>query len=123
MKLVILGKLPGLNDYIAAERKHRQQGAALKRETERQIRLQIKGQLRGVKFTRPVAMRYVWFEEDRRRDKDNVSGFGRKCIQDALVQLHTLKNDGWANIESFSDDFVVDKKNPRVEIEITEVTP
>lgn len=29
-----------------------------------------------------------------------------------------LKNDGWGEIEAFSDCFFVDKKNPRVEVEI-----
>jgi len=32
-----------------------------------------------------------------------------------------LKNDGWNDIEGFSDEFFVDKQNPRVEVEISEV--
>lgn len=36
-------------------------------------------------------MRYRWFEKDRRRDLDNVSSFGRKVIQDALVECGVLK--------------------------------
>lgn len=66
-------------------------------------------------------MRYTWYERDRRRDKDNISAFGRKVIQDAMVRdLRVLRNDGWANIESFSDRFRVDKLHPRIEIEIEE---
>lgn len=83
----------------------------------------IKAQLRGVRFDRPVTMAYTWHEPNRRRDKDNVSGFGRKVIQDALVRAGVLPNDGWANVEGFSDAFRVDKKNPRIEIEIREVDP
>ena len=79
------------------------------------IRHQIKRPLRE-----PVIMDYMWIERDRRRDKDNICGFGRKVIQDAFVQVHALRNDGWANIKNFSDDFCVDKKRPRVEIEIRE---
>lgn len=67
-------------------------------------------------------MRYRWYEKDRRRDLDNVSSFGRKVIQDALVQTHVLKNDGWKEITGFSDEFFVDADNPRIEVEIEEVT-
>lgn len=66
-------------------------------------------------------MVYNWYEKDRRRDKDNVSGFGRKVIQDALVKAKILKNDGWKDIDGFSDKFYVDTKNPRVVVEILEV--
>lgn len=118
VKLIIPGILPNLNDYIAAERQHRQKAAQMKKQTERIIMLCVKAQLRGVSFDGPVVMRYTWFEPNRRRDKDNVSSFGRKCIQDALVRAGVLKNDGWGEIEAFSDRFFVDKKNPRVEVEI-----
>ena len=66
-------------------------------------------------------MRYVWYEPNKRRDKDNVSSFGRKIIQDALVSGGWLKNDGWADIVGFSDEFRIDKKEPRVEVDIEEI--
>ena len=119
-RLVIPGVLPNLNDYISAERVHRQRGAAMKRQTEQVVMLCARKQLRGVKFTGPVVMRYTWYEPNRRRDKDNISSFGRKCIQDALVRAGVLRNDGWAEIVGFSDRFEVDKKCPRVEVEIEE---
>ena len=77
-----------------------------------------RSQLRGVSFKVPVAMRYSWYEPARRRDKDNVSAFGRKCIQDALIRVGVLENDGWNEIDSFSDRFFLDNKSPRVEVEI-----
>lgn len=121
MKLVIPGPLPGLNDYIAAERSHRQKAANLKRNTQRVVEMCAKKQLRGFRPKGPVRMAYTWYERDRRRDKDNISSFGRKVIQDGLVKSGVLQNDGWANIDGFSDRFKVDKKNPRVEIEIEEI--
>lgn len=120
-KLVIPGILPNLNDYITAERQHRQKAAAMKRQIEQIVILCAKSQLRGVKFTKPVIMRYKWYEPNRKRDKDNISSFGRKCIQDGLVKAKVLRNDGWSEIEAFSDEFFVDKRTPRVEIEIEEV--
>lgn len=119
VKLVIPFALPGLNELIAAERQHRQKAAKLKREHQRAVELCIRSQLHRP-LREPVTMHYLWCEKDRRRDKDNVSSFGRKIIQDALVSVHVLQNDGWANIEGFSDRFRVDKARPRVEIEILE---
>ena len=122
MKLVIPGSLPGLNEYIEAERTHRQKGAAMKRKAQRIVELCAKTQLRKFHPTGPVWMKYIWYEPNKRRDKDNISSFGRKVIQDALVKVGVLENDGWAYVDGFSDRFKVDKKNPRIEIEILEVT-
>ena len=120
-RLVIRGTLPNLNDYIAAERRNKHIAAAMKRQTEHVVMMYAKSQLRGMRFSGPVRMAYAWYEPNRRRDKDNVSSFGRKCIQDALVRAGILENDGWKEIDSFSDSFHVDKKNPRIEVEIEEI--
>lgn len=121
MILTIPGPLPGLNEYIEAERTHRQKGAAMKRQCQRIVELCAKKQLRGFRPAGPVWMKYTWYERNKRRDKDNVSSFGRKVVQDGLVKAGVLKNDGWAQIEGFSDAFRVDAKRPRVEVEISEV--
>ena len=52
-------------------------------------------------------MRYLWVEKNKRRDKDNIA-FAKKFIQDALVKEKVLENDGWAQIESWTDAFTVD---------------
>ena len=119
MRLIIPFSLPGLNEYIEAERGHRQKGAKLKRDCQTSVILALRRQIR-TPLREPVFMRYLWVEKNRRRDKDNVSSFGRKVIQDALVKMGALKNDGWENIEGFSDSFAVDKGKPRIEIEIEE---
>lgn len=120
-KLTILGRLPGLNEYIAAERQHRQKAAKLKRDTEERVLWCAKVSLRGWKAKGPIIMHYTWYEPDRRRDKDNISAYGRKVIQDALVKGGYLKNDGWSDIEGFTDAFSVDRKRPRVEVVIEEL--
>lgn len=119
MKVIIPFALPGLNEYIEAERKNLYKGAGMKRDWQRRVEIVLRRQIRGP-LREPVVMRYIWFEKDRRRDHDNVSSFGRKIIQDALVGIKALKNDGWNNIEGFSDSFMVDKSSPRIEIEIEE---
>ena len=122
MMLVIPGTLPGLNEYIGALDRSRHAGAALKKTAQRTVELCAKTQLRRFRPTGLVWMKYTWYEPNRRRDKDNISSFGRKVIQDALVKVGVLENDGWAHVDGFSDRFKVDKKNPRIEIEILEVT-
>lgn len=119
VKLVIPFTLPGLNELIAAERQHRQKAAKLKREHQRAVELCIRSQLRRP-LREPVTMHYLWVEKDRRRDKSNICAFGRKIIEDAMVNAHVLKNDGWANIDDFTDSFAVDKKRPRIEVTIEE---
>lgn len=119
VKIIIPFALPGLNELISAERQHRQKAAKLKRGHQRAVELCIRSQLRRP-LREPVTMHYLWVEKDRRRDKDNVSSFGRKIIQDALVSVHALQNDGWADIEGFTDAFAVDKKRTRIEIVIEE---
>lgn len=120
-KLVIPGKLPGLNEYILAERTNRMKAAEMKRDTEYIIRLAARQQLHGVRCYRaPVVMHYTWIEKNRKRDKDNIA-FARKFIQDALVRAGILENDGWDQIAGFEDEFKVDARNPRVEVVITEM--
>ena len=121
MKFTIPGRLPGLNEYIDAERVNKYKAAQLKREAETLVILSARRSLHGWKAKGPVMMYYFWVEKDRRRDKDNISGYGRKVIQDALVRAGYLKGDGWAHIAGFADDFSVDKKKPRIEVVLEEV--
>lgn len=108
--------LPGLNEYINAERTNRYKAAKMKRDIEQTIALCAP----NIKLTKPVTIHYKWVEKDRRRDKDNIS-FAKKFVQDALVKKGVLKNDGWNDIVNSFDAFEVDPKNPRVEIIIKEI--
>lgn len=121
VKLIVLGMLPGLNEYINIERGRagKQRANTLKQQVQRIIGLAIAQQIRGVKFKKPVTMHYKWVERDKRRDKDNIA-FARKFVQDALVRARVLENDGWKHIEGFSDEFAVDRVSPRVEVVITD---
>ena len=121
MKLTVWGQLPGMNEFIDANRRNYHAGAKMKKEAEYIVTVCARKTLQRWRASGPVFMRYTWYEPNRKRDKDNVSGFGRKIIQDALVRAGYLKNDGWNDIVGFSDEFRVDKKEPRIEVEIEEV--
>ncbi len=117
-KLMVKGRLDNYNDYITACRTHPMKGAKLKGKNEEKVKAAIYEQLGRLRIQKPVYIKYRWYEKDRRRDLDNVSSFGRKVIQDALVATKVLQNDGWKNITGFQDSFFVDAANPRIEIEI-----
>ena len=120
MKLIIKGRLHGLNEYISAERTNKYIAANMKSSDMEVVLWSAKASLRDWKASGRVRMKYKWYEPNQRRDMDNVSSWGRKVIQDALVEGGYLTNDGWKNISGFTDDFYVDRSNPRIEVEIEE---
>lgn len=93
-KLIIPGRLDGLNKYIGANRSNSCAGNNMKKRNERAVMRAIESCLNGVRIKKPVFMEYTWYEKDMRRDLDNISSFGRKVIQDALVNAAVLKGDG-----------------------------
>lgn len=119
-KLVIDGRLPGLNNYTAAANAHWAVGAKLKKDTEEAIGWYILSQLAGVKIATKVRIDFHWFEANMKRDQDNIA-FAKKFIQDALVKMGVLQGDGWRYVKGLSDDFDIDKAAPRIEVLITEI--
>lgn len=120
--LVIAGKLPSINEYTETQRRNRYCGAGLKSKHQKMIEYCIRGQLKRIKITNPVDMKYTFYEPNKKRDKDNVAGFAMKVVQDALVNVGVLENDGWKNIRNIYLEFKIDKKNPRIEVILREVT-
>lgn len=120
-RFTIPGRLPGLNDYVRACRAHRMKAAQLIEASENLIIWAYRKALQGTKLRPPVTIAYRFFEPDRRRDHDNISGYAHKVVQDALVKAGALPNDGWNEILNDTNNYAVDKKDPRIEIIITEV--
>lgn len=120
--LTIKGTLPGLNEIIDASRANYRLGNALKQQAQNAVMWHIRQQLRGVHYDKPVRIHYMFYEPNRRRDKSNVAAGGIKVIEDALVKMKVIKNDGWKQIDGgVYSDFAVDKDNPRIEVTIEEV--
>lgn len=117
----IVGKLPNLNDYISSMNRNRHVGNKLKSEIQEQIKYEILKQLKNVHIEKQVFITYHFFEPNQKRDLDNVSSFAMKVVQDALVEMKVIENDGWKNIKGFRSSFSVDKLNPRIEIELKEI--
>lgn len=116
-KLTIQGSLPGLNDYIHALSLNRYAGGRLKKDTDEIISSEIMVQKLPY-IQEPVYLIFRWYEKNKKRDKDNIAS-AKKFICDALKKSHVIGNDTWNLISGFSDEFYLDKDNPRVEVIIS----
>lgn len=118
MKLVIPGRLPCMNDLIAANRLNKYAGAGVKKKTQRQIILILQPQVQGQRFTEKVNVRIEYYEKDMRRDEDNVMS-AAKFILDALQDMDLILNDSRKYVHLTQEVFT-DRDNPRIEIEVNE---
>lgn len=112
----ISGKLPGLNEYIKACRTGAQVGAQMKKKQQKYVEGFIPKF--ADPFTEPVVIKIYYYEPNKRRDPDNISGFARKVILDALVKSGILKDDGQDEIERIVEWWKVDKNEPCIIVEI-----
>lgn len=101
IRITIPLRLPGLNEYTRENRANKNQGARMKKEYETIIGYY----LRDVPVLRPpVTIDFLWIEENRRRDLDNIA-FAKKFILDALVKSKKLKDDNRKVVTAFRDSF------------------
>ena len=119
MKIIIPGTLPGLNEMISDARTNRMRSASQKKTYTELVMWCVK------KAKLPAMNRIniciTWYEKNKKRDPDNVQA-GIKFILDGLKEAGVIINDGWKQIGPITHEMQVDKNNPRVEVEITEVT-
>lgn len=119
IKFIIPGRLDGLNDYTAANRRNPYAGSSMKSKNEKVV----KSAIRQAKLNRvdkyPVHLKISWYEKNARRDVDNIM-FGQKFILDALVKEGILENDSQKYVRGISHVVQVDKDFPRIEVLIYE---
>lgn len=119
MLLIIPGTMPGLNEMIDAARSNKYKSSVQKRAYTEIVAWYAK-QAKLPKMDR-VALKITWHEPHQKRDPDNVQA-AVKYIWDGLVFAGVLENDGWKQQGPVTHNMRVDKVNPRVEIEIQEVS-
>lgn len=105
-----------LNTYIQKERGNRFAAAAIKEKETTRVYWECKSQ-KIKRVEGPVFVVCSWFCKNKRKDKDNIS-FAKKFILDGLVKAGVLTEDGWDEVVGFQDAFLVDKENPRVEVNL-----
>lgn len=118
MRFIIPGRLPCMNDLIAANRLNKYAGAGVKKKTQKEIILILRPQVNGQKFTEKVNVRIEYYEKDMRRDEDNVMS-AAKFILDALQEMELIPNDSRKYVHLTQEVFT-DRDNPRIEIEVNE---
>ena len=113
-------RLAGMNEYQQACRGHWAQGAKLKKQQQALVETAIL--VAGVKpFTAPVTVQFRWVEPNRRRDFDNICA-ASKWVLDAMVARGVIPDDSDRWVKSVSHERGLDRKAPRVEVTVTEVT-
>lgn len=112
---------PGWNDKLSANNRHYQQGAKMERDMIIVCSNAIRRQLRGLKIDKPISISYTFHEVDSRRDVGNLA-YISKPFEDALQKCGVLENDNpkWLREQHFYIGDI-DRNNPRIEIEISEV--
>ena len=118
-KLVIPGKLPGLNEWTNACRSHAKQGGRMKRAEQDRVGRCIR-QARMKPMAGKVNVHITWVEPNMRRDKDNIH-MGTKFILDALVEQGILTNDNWTYIGDLTYSYAVNRAEPKVIVEFEEI--
>jgi len=119
MKFVIEGELGTLNEYIAKINESRHSGNKEKKEWTRFCMLQLYNQRKIGSITKKSDFIFVWYRKNDNTDHDNVC-FAKKYVFDGMVDARILPDDRSKYVGNFFDYFEVDKKNPRVEIEVIE---
>lgn len=115
-KLIIPGRLDGLNEVIEANRTNKYAGNLIKKQNERIVRVYARQQKLKPIDKYPLKVVIDWYEKDRRRDWDNVMS-AKKFIFDGLQKAKVLKGDGQKYICQIEEHQHIDKVNPRIEIE------
>lgn len=94
-------KYPSLNDYVRACRANGIGANKMKQTLEKKTGLYIQ---KLPRFEKPVRVHFLWTEENKRRDYDNIA-FAKKFILDSLQKNGKLQNDNRKWVKGFSDDF------------------
>ena len=119
MKIVVQGRLPGINDIVSASRTNRYKANSEKKKAQLLVCHAI-GNRKRLSCNKPVVVHLTYYEPNNRRDVDNITGGGNKVILDALVEMGVIVDDSRKWVKQVHPLVYTDAKNPRIEIEIKE---
>src|SRR3990167_3523428 len=118
ISFTIPGELVSLNEYINTDRTNRYKAALIKKAETYRVASEIRA-AKVPKITKPmVEMICTWYTKDKKKDSDNCA-FAIKFILDGMVMAKILPNDTRAYTGSFVHHFEVDKRRPRVVVDIS----
>ena len=119
-EIVIKGRFPSYNEYTKVQRGNRYAGNKMKQDYQHICEWQIRQQLKGKKFRKPIKIHITCYEQRKNRDLDNVASFFFKVFLDALVKCQVIPNDNINNVTHISGTAAVDREHPRVVVIIEE---
>ena len=105
MDIWIENRFPGLNEIISLAKRSSYLYARTKKRHQAIVRSCIRRKKKSIPKNTPLWFGFVWVEENKRRDPDNIAAGGRKIIFDALVAEGILQSDGWHWVLGWRDSF------------------
>lgn len=113
--LIIKGRLAGYNELQA----HHFTSYKLKKSEMERVGWLCKAQ--GIKPVEGKArVEIICYEPNKMRDPSNVRSGAEKIILDALQNMKIIKNDNWKWLKDTPTAVELDRKDPRIEVILTE---
>ena len=109
-------RLPGISEYQNACRRHPIQGAMMKKKWMQAVMVYLTP---VEKLSWPAQFDIIYTEPNKKRDIDNITGFGSKVILDAFVKAGFLPDDGPSYVNKI-DSQVTYGDSPQIEIFVKE---
>lgn len=121
LKVIIPNGLPDLNQYIKAINGSRFTGNTMKQDMSNFVAYEAMNQTNHMTdffgtIIVPAFFEFHWYCKNKKKDKDNICGAGKKFILDGLQHAGVIAQDNWNAVIGFSDHFYIDSENPRVEV-------
>lgn len=110
--ILILGELPSLNEYVAANNRNRFIANKMKRDATELVAWQLKN---VINITHPAHYHFHCTVKNKKKDPDNI-GYACKFIFDALQESGRLENDSMAWVKSIHHTYSVGE--PMVKITV-----
>jgi len=117
-KLTIHGEMTDLNEYIDANRVHRQVGARIKKEETQRVHWECRAQ-RIKPCIGKINASYYIYTKDSRKDEDN-NLIAIKFINDGIKEAGIIKSDSAKCLHIKHIEVNEDKGKPRIEIVLEE---
>lgn len=105
--LILNHRFPALNEHTKTARGNKYASNSDKQTYTDIVAYECMSQ--GIKPVESAMFHFRWIEKNKRRNKDNIA-FAKKYIFDGFVNSGIIKNDGWAEVKGFTDEFETGKE-------------
>lgn len=115
--------LKGLNELLSGRLynfRTKKYHNPVKADNDKVCFMAIKKCIPNVKIENSIKCTYFIYAGDKRHDRSNLYSAIEKSFPDALQQARVISNDSWDCVYDSEFHTFLDRKNPRVEVEIIE---